>query len=108
MDSAYKIAADNKGKGCHKRRCDVMEQHAEKIKDEMFAEAAKPLIQGLDDLYSEVKQKLEKIIQGISEFLRSFVDGNMKITMHQKKEILQSISSCLSKAKDAFHYFQVN
>ncbi len=84
-----------------------MQQHAEKVKNEMFVEAAKPLIQGLDELLAELKQKLEAIHKEIVDSLGFYVNGSLNVTMQQKKEILQSISSCLSKASSAFDYFQV-
>ncbi len=82
----------------------MMEKHAEMCKIEMFAEATNPLMQGLDELHSDLKQGLQ---QSFQEIVESFENGIIKITVQHKKRILERISCYLGDARHAFEYFKV-
>jgi hypothetical protein len=83
-----------------------MQQHAEMIKTEMFLEAAKLLIDGLDELHTESRKHLLASYQDIVESLRFFVQGNIEMPVQRKAEILETICSCLARARNAFDHFK--
>ena len=109
MKTAYQIASKEKGKGSHQRRCKLLEEHVSGLKEEIFVDATKPLLEGLEGLLSEIEGLLHDRRKSLEESLKSFVQGDMmQTTLQQKKAILAKVQSSLTSARSALDFFQVH
>ena len=109
MLNAYKAALLVNGRGCHQKRCLLLENHAKSADYSIYDGVAAPFIQGLEALQQQVIGLLHKYRRDLKTNLCLFIHKDIVgMDLGNKGAVLAKIKPSLAKASLAFEYFKVH